>query len=109
MIPDHIPEDELTCVMCGTPLQGADRRWIDGEAWCPTCLAERGPDEQAVERMLIEMLSAAADADETVGDVDLKGARVTTFEEASLLTRDRGVVLRLPGGREFQITIVQSR
>ena len=33
---------------------------------------------------------------------------VATFEEAGLLTRNRGVVLRMEDGSEFQITIVQS-
>lgn len=31
------------------------------------------------------------------------------FDEAGLLTRDTGVVIRLANGSEFQITIVQSR
>lgn len=34
---------------------------------------------------------------------------VTTFHNAGLLTNDRGVVVRMPDGREFQITIVKSR
>ena len=36
-------------------------------------------------------------------------ARVQTFEEAGLLTGNRGVVVRTREGREFQVTIVQSR
>lgn len=36
-------------------------------------------------------------------------ARATTFEDAALLTSNRGVVLRTADGSEFQITIVQSR
>lgn len=34
---------------------------------------------------------------------------VKTFDEACLMTRDRGIVLRLSDGTEFQITIKQSR
>ena len=36
-------------------------------------------------------------------------ARVQTFEEAGLLTRDRGVVVRTREGITFQVTIVKSR
>ena len=35
--------------------------------------------------------------------------RVQTFEEAGLLTNNRGLVVRTSDGREFEITIVQSR
>ena len=37
-----------------------------------------------------------------------KIARATSFEDAGILTRNRGVVLRMYDGSEFQITIVQS-
>lgn len=33
---------------------------------------------------------------------------VSTFEEAMVLTRNAGLVVRLANGQEFQITIVQS-
>ncbi|HOD84530.1 MAG: hypothetical protein BWX88_05056 [Planctomycetes bacterium ADurb.Bin126] len=35
--------------------------------------------------------------------------RVQTFEEAGLLTNDRGVVVHTADGSTFQISIVQSR
>lgn len=34
---------------------------------------------------------------------------VMTYEEAGMLTRNHGLVVRLSDGSEFQITIVQSR
>ena len=37
-----------------------------------------------------------------------KIARAASFEDAGILTRNRGVVLRMADGSEFQITIVQS-
>ncbi len=114
-----IPDDELTCACCGEELKGRDYEWIevrgrysdrvDHEAWCRECLEKRGPTEDDVERALVELVLNAADAGETPGDVDLTDARAETFEQACLLTRNRGVVLRLPGGQEFQITIVQSK
>lgn len=35
--------------------------------------------------------------------------RVETFEEAGILTRDRGPVVRLEDGTKYQITIVEDR
>jgi len=44
------------------------------------------------------------------GDLDTYEIdRVQTFEEAGLLTRDRGVVVRTREGITFQVTIVKSR
>jgi hypothetical protein len=40
---------------------------------------------------------------------DLEDARVETYEEAGVLTTNRGLVLRLRDGSEFQLTIVRSR
>ena len=37
-----------------------------------------------------------------------KLARATSFEDAGILTNNRGVVFRMKDGSEFQITIVQS-
>lgn len=36
-------------------------------------------------------------------------SRIQTFQEAGLLTRDEGLVVRLPDGNEFQITVIQSK
>ena len=35
--------------------------------------------------------------------------RVQTYEEAGVLTYDKGLVITLPDGSEYQLTIVQSR
>ena len=42
-------------------------------------------------------------------DTDLGDAMCRSFSEAGLLTNEDGIVLRLAGGSEFQITIVPSR
>ena len=50
--------------------------------------------------------------DDEMVDEDGNGVRVTdveTFEEACLLTRDIGLVIRTSDGSEFQVTIVKSR
>jgi len=50
-----------------------------------------------------ELLAAIADDDELHVDSG------TTFERDGVLTNNRGVVLTLSDGSEFQITIVRSR
>jgi len=58
-------------------------------------------NEIEFETMLYEMLQDEDAAPEV--------SRVQTFEETGLLTNNRGLVVRTRDGREFQITIVQSR
>ena len=36
------------------------------------------------------------------------GGSVTTFRDAGVLTMNRGLVVTLPSGQEFQLTIVES-
>ena len=45
------------------------------------------------------------------GIENIMGERVEikTYEEAGLLSYDEGLVITLPDGREYQITIVQSK
>ncbi len=40
--------------------------------------------------------------------IERAGGRVTTFRDAGVLTMNRGVVVHLPNGQEFQLTIVES-
>jgi len=54
-----------------------------------------------IETMLYELLQDEEAAPEV--------AKVRTFEEAGVLTSNRGVVVRADDGGEFQISIVQSR
>jgi hypothetical protein len=35
--------------------------------------------------------------------------RIETFEEAGVLTRNAGLVIRMTDGSEFQVTVVRSR
>lgn len=61
--------------------------------------------EQQVQEALMGIISGEWDVDDTV----LKGARVESYTQAGLLTRDNGVVITVRGGREFQVRIIQSR
>ena len=58
-------------------------------------------NEIEFETMLYELLQIEEAAREIV--------RVQTFEEAGLLTNNRGVVVRTADGSTFQIAIVRSR
>lgn len=41
-------------------------------------------------------------------DINWENLRVQTFDNASVMTYNKGLVITLPDGCEFQITIVQS-
>lgn len=36
-------------------------------------------------------------------------ARISSFRDAGLMTSSEGLVISLPGGAEFQVTVVRSR
>lgn len=40
--------------------------------------------------------------------IERAGGSVTTFCDAGVLTMNRGLVVHLPNGQEFQLTIVES-
>ena len=47
-------------------------------------------------------------ADGTFAKPGAEPAEVGTFEEHGVLTNNRGLVVTLPNGQEFQLTIVES-
>jgi len=42
-------------------------------------------------------------------DILWENMQVSTFEESGVMTYDKGLVIRLPDGTEYQLTIIQSR
>ena len=62
--------------------------------------------ENILQDGLMELVSEAAD--DSFG-IDWEDARVRTFEQAGVMTYNKGLVISLPDGTEFQLTIVQSR
>lgn len=62
-------------------------------------------DEQTFQNALKEILESLEEQD-CVSDLEVK--RVSTFEEAGVMTRNAGLVVRLKGGEKFQVTIVQD-
>jgi hypothetical protein len=62
--------------------------------------------EQEMENHLAECIDLRNEED----DYDLeRNIRILTYEEAGVMTRNKGLVLRTPDGDEFQITIVKSQ
>lgn len=42
-------------------------------------------------------------------DILWENMQVSTFEESGVMTYNKGLVIRLPDGTEYQLTIIQSR
>ena len=64
---------------------------------------------ESTEEEVEEALRAVLQYGVSVSDTILDNARTETFEEAGVMTMNRGVVVRLKDGCEYQLTIVQSR
>lgn len=60
-------------------------------------------DEHEVAGAIRELLTESGDG------IAEKVAGVSTFDEAGVLTRNAGLVVRLDDGTEFQVTVVRSR
>ncbi len=62
--------------------------------------------------LLDEMIDLVGDPDEPASEQAAHVAfikRISTFDEADVLTTDKGLVIETADGREFQLTIVRSR
>jgi len=97
------------CAHCGKNIKGEviceTAAFHDGRSVCEPCYnefsASREMTEDDIECILIEALN---DYDSAENDPEID--EVQSFKQAELMTRDRGVVLKI-GKQEFQITIVQ--
>ena len=61
--------------------------------------------EDTMQEGLRELIETAEEDSFGIGWED---ARVRTFEQAGIMTYNKGLVISLPDGTEFQLTIVQS-
>src|ERR1041384_6802475 len=91
-----------TCPKC-------ESKNLEAEDVCQTCGEAVDQDEPEVDEAGLEKLLSELFIEATSHEEGLERARVSTFEEEGVLTRDRGIVLRLRDGAEFQISIVRSR
>ena len=69
--------------------------------------------EKGMEDWLKEAIQEFVDDDDDVmylGESEVPVAsRVDTFDDAGILTMNKGLLVELENGEEFQITIIQSR
>lgn len=65
--------------------------------------------EASTEERVESALRAVLTFPNSVAGTELYKAEVETFEEAGVLTSNRGLVLKLDDGSEYQLTIVKSR
>ncbi len=66
---------------------------------------EQGFSEGTLQEGLRELIACGCD------DLEIcwENLRVQSYEEAGVMTYNKGLVITLPDGSEFQLTIVQSR
>lgn len=62
-----------------------------------------------IEAALINLIDFISDGDDEMAGPLYNAAPVVSFRERGLLTQDRGIVITLEDGSEFQLTITQSR
>ena len=101
---DEVNQTDGACDECGETIVAGECKRIDGERLCLECAEARGTQPAEFERRLQHVLEHVDEDEESV----IGGCRVTTFSDAGLLTRDRGLVVTLADGSEFQVTIVRS-
>ena len=61
--------------------------------------------EETLQEGLRELITEGYDSFE----ICWENIRVQSYEEAGVMTYNKGLVITLPDGSEFQLTIVQSR
>ena len=67
-------------------------------------------EEQVTEDTMQDgLMELIAEATEDSFGIGWEEAWVRTFEQAGIMTYNKGLVISLPDGTEFQLTIVQSR
>ena len=61
--------------------------------------------EETLQNALMELITEGYDGYEMCWE----NLRVQTYEQAGVMTYNKGLVITLPDGSEYQLTIVQSR
>ena len=64
--------------------------------------------EQELQEMLADMIFERQEADEEY-ELEESFGSVASFEQAGVMTMNKGLVVRMRDGSEFQLTIVRSR
>lgn len=94
------------CAGCGTGIDQDER--TDG--LCADCAGDDAAESTTAkefEDALVDVFAALDGSDDE--PAIFAGCRVATFADWMILTRDKGLVIRLEDGSEFQVTIVKSK
>jgi hypothetical protein len=62
-------------------------------------------EEEDLQNDMMEALYAFVEYDEPAIDIN----NITSFEEAGVMTTNKGLVIKLANGREYQVSIVRSK
>ncbi len=83
----------------------------DGSVWLYEKESENDPEPVFDEETLQGGLAQLITGDFTYGydDIAWENLRVKTYREAGILTHDKGLVITLPDGSEYQVTIARRR
>ncbi len=68
--------------------------------------ADDPADDRTIEGIIMELLDGTCDGEDFP---EMANSRCQAFQDAGMLTRDAGVVLKLDDGSEFQVSIIQSK
>lgn len=104
--------EKETCDECGRDFEVDDETKNDvDEMLCPRCVDGRREDaaiyrEEKCPASEAQFESWLADV---IEEADDEHAQAETFEARGVLTRNRGLVVRLRNGAEFHVTIVRSK
>lgn len=91
------------CAECGRTDE------VDDDGRCPACTSSAATLEAGLLGLLEPTHMTDEEAVEALAQFSAGIRSIHTYATAQMLTRDRGLVLTMDDGREFQITIVQSR
>jgi hypothetical protein len=69
-------------------------------------MRDRQLDEEKFEEILANMFDYFSDLHDDYEELECN--RVTTFKDAEIMTMNKGLVVKLYNGKEFQLTIVRS-
>ncbi len=83
----------------------------DGSEWLYEKESENDPEPVFDEETLQGGLAQLITGDFTYGydDIAWENLRVKTYREAGILKHDKGLVITLPDGSEYQVTIARRR
>lgn len=105
---DGEPVVPTVCHGCGEPAyydtEADDYRHNDPDVQCFLIGAGEPIDEADVVEVLLDAINYDGDLNES-----MPGARAASFDDVGMMTMNKGVVITMADGSEFQLKVVQSK